>query len=76
MLVFPLLIANVWPEGSVLNLVVFQDARCQIEHLLSASHLRKTSSRLLSSLLNSIGYVDDRLQHMRKRKVRFNFPRL
>lgn len=46
-----------WPAGSVLNLVVFQDTRWQTEHLLSASHLRKTSNRLLSTLLNSIGYV-------------------
>lgn len=71
MLLFPLLIANVWPGASVLDLVVFQDASGQIEHLLPASHLRKTSNRLLSSLFNSMGYVDDRLRHMRKRKVRF-----
>lgn len=50
-----------WPlEESALNLEVFLDASEQIEHLLSASsHLRKTSNRLLSSLLNSIGYVED-----------------
>lgn len=63
-------------EAVFINLVVFQDARWWIKHPLCASHLRETSFRLLSSLLNSIEYCDDRLRHMRKWKVRFHFPGL
>lgn len=51
MLLSPLLIAIIMPGASVLNLVVFQDASGQVEHLLPASHLRKTSNRLLSSFI-------------------------
>lgn len=51
MLLSPLLIAIMRPGASVLNLVVFQDASGQVEHLLPASHLRKTSNRLLSSFI-------------------------
>lgn len=50
------------------NGMAFENAEWHAEHPPSASHLRKTSDRLLSSLLNSMGYVDERPVHMRKSK--------